>query len=125
MSEKGKKKNQDKMAAKKAAVLGAEKKNRLPLLVALIGVVIIVPSACLKTARRVILNTRTVNLPSAILFLKVQTALSGRHLMPAMFAGRRAKAITRKVTIWFVETAAAGLPPCSSTKSKAAATRRP
>ena len=45
MSKKGKKKNQDKMTAKKAAVLGTEKKNRLPLLVALIGVVTIAAAA--------------------------------------------------------------------------------
>jgi uncharacterized membrane protein len=45
MSKKGKKKNQDKMAAKKAAVLGTEKKSRLPMVVAVIGAVIIVAAA--------------------------------------------------------------------------------
>jgi len=51
MSKKGNKKNQkknltqDKNAAKKAAVLGTEKKNRLPLLVAAIGVVLIAGAA--------------------------------------------------------------------------------
>jgi uncharacterized membrane protein len=45
MSKKGKKKNQDKIAAKKAAVLGTGKKNRLPLFVAIIGVVVIAGAA--------------------------------------------------------------------------------
>ncbi|MGD9300796.1 MAG: DUF2318 domain-containing protein [Desulfobacterales bacterium] len=45
MSKKGKKKNQDKIAAKKAAVLGTEKKNRLPLFVVIIGVVVIAGAA--------------------------------------------------------------------------------
>jgi len=45
MSKKGKKKNQDKIAAKKAAVLGTEKKSRLPLFVAVIGAVLIVSGA--------------------------------------------------------------------------------
>ena len=45
MSKKTKKKNQDKMAAKKAAVLGAEKTNKMPIIVALIGVAIIAGAA--------------------------------------------------------------------------------
>jgi len=45
MSKKGKKKNQDKIAAKKAAVLGTEKKSRLPLFAAVIGAVLIVAGA--------------------------------------------------------------------------------
>ena len=51
MSKKGKKKNQqknknqEKIAAKKAAVLGTEPKNRIPLLVAAIGVVLIAGGA--------------------------------------------------------------------------------
>jgi uncharacterized membrane protein len=45
MSKKGNRINQDKIAAKKAAVLGAEKKSRLPLLVAVIGAVIIAAGA--------------------------------------------------------------------------------
>jgi len=45
MSKKGKKKNQDKIAAKKAAVLGTEKNSRLPLFAAIIGVVIIAAAA--------------------------------------------------------------------------------
>jgi uncharacterized membrane protein len=51
MSKKGKKKNQqknknlEKIAAKKAAVLGTESKNRMPLLVAAIGVVLIAGAA--------------------------------------------------------------------------------
>jgi len=52
MSKKGNKKsspsknkNQEKIAAKKAAVLGPESKNRLPLLVAAIGVVLIAGAA--------------------------------------------------------------------------------
>ena len=45
MSKKGNKKNQDKIAAKKAAVLGTEKKSRLPLFAAVIGAVLIVAVA--------------------------------------------------------------------------------
>ena len=45
MSKKGKNQNQNKIAAKKAAVLGTEKKSRLPLFVAIIGVVIIAAGA--------------------------------------------------------------------------------
>jgi len=42
---KKKKKNQDKIEAKKAAVLGTEKKNRLPLIVAIAGVILIAGAA--------------------------------------------------------------------------------
>jgi len=42
MSIKGKNKNQDKIAAKKAAVLGTGEKSRLPLFAALAGVILIV-----------------------------------------------------------------------------------
>ncbi|UCD79219.1 MAG: DUF2318 domain-containing protein [Desulfobacterales bacterium] len=45
MSKKNKKKTQDKMAAKKAAVLGTEKTNKMPIIVALIGVVVIAGAA--------------------------------------------------------------------------------
>ena len=51
MSKKGKKKthqnnlNQEKIAAKKAAVLGTEKKNRMPLIVAAIGIALIAGAA--------------------------------------------------------------------------------
>jgi len=51
MSKKGKNKsqpknqNQEKIAAKKAAVLGTEKKNRMPLLVATIGAVLLAGAA--------------------------------------------------------------------------------
>ena len=51
MSKKGNKKNhkkdntQDRIAAKKAAVLGTEKKNSMPLLVAAVGVIIIAGAA--------------------------------------------------------------------------------
>lgn len=40
-----KKKNQDKIEAKKAAVLGTEQKNRLPLIVAIVGVILIAGAA--------------------------------------------------------------------------------
>jgi len=42
---KKKKKKQDKIEAKKAAVLGTEKKNRLPLIVAIAGVILIAGAA--------------------------------------------------------------------------------
>lgn len=45
MSKNGNKKSQDKIAAKKAAVLGTEKKSRLPLFAAVIAAVIIVAGA--------------------------------------------------------------------------------
>ena len=45
MSKKGKKKNQDKIAAKKAVVLGTEKRSRLPLFVAVIGAVLMAAAA--------------------------------------------------------------------------------
>jgi uncharacterized membrane protein len=45
MSKKSNKKNQDKIAAKKAAVLGTEKTNKMPIMVALIGVVVIAGAA--------------------------------------------------------------------------------
>ena len=45
MSKKSDKKNQDKMAAKKAAVLGTEKTNKMPIIIALIGVVVIAGAA--------------------------------------------------------------------------------
>ena len=45
MSKKAKKMNPDKTAAKKAAVLGTEKKSRIPLFVAVIGVALIAAAA--------------------------------------------------------------------------------
>jgi len=45
MSKNGKNENLDKMAAKKAAVLGTDKKSRLPLFAAVIGVVFIAAAA--------------------------------------------------------------------------------
>jgi uncharacterized membrane protein len=45
MSNKAKKNNQDKIAAKKAAVLGTEKTNKMPIIVALIGVALIAGAA--------------------------------------------------------------------------------
>jgi len=65
MSEKGKKKNPDKMVAKKAAVLGTEKKNRLPLLVALIGVVIIAAAAVFYVSQGGQEQSATAIAPSA------------------------------------------------------------
>ncbi len=65
MSEKGKKKNQDKICAKKAAVLGTEKKNRLPLLVALIGVVTIAAAAVFYVSQGGQEQSATAIAPSA------------------------------------------------------------
>ena len=45
MSKKNKRRNQDKIAAKKAAVLGTEKKSRLPLLVGVLGVILLAGAA--------------------------------------------------------------------------------
>jgi uncharacterized membrane protein len=45
MANKSKKKNQNKIAAKKAAVLGTEKTNKMPIIVALIGVAVIAGAA--------------------------------------------------------------------------------
>ena len=47
MSKKRKKQKQDKMAAKKAAVMGTEKKNRIPLFVTIAGVLLIAGAAAL------------------------------------------------------------------------------
>ena len=45
MSKKGKKKNQNTIAAKKAAVLGSEKRSRMPLVVGILGVILIAGAA--------------------------------------------------------------------------------
>jgi uncharacterized membrane protein len=45
MAQKSKKKNQDKIAAKKAAVLGTEKTSKMPIIVALIWVAVIAGAA--------------------------------------------------------------------------------
>jgi uncharacterized membrane protein len=45
MSKKSNKNNQDKIAAKKAAVLGTGKANKMPIIIALIGVVVIAGAA--------------------------------------------------------------------------------
>ncbi|MGD8257762.1 MAG: DUF2318 domain-containing protein [Desulfobacterales bacterium] len=47
MSKKTKKKNQNKIEAKKAVVLGTEQKNRLPLIVVIAGVILIAGAAVL------------------------------------------------------------------------------
>ena len=65
MSKKEKKKNTDKLAAKKAAVLGTEKKNRLPLLVALIGVVTIAAAAVFYVSQGGQEQSATATAPSA------------------------------------------------------------
>jgi uncharacterized membrane protein len=65
MSKKGKKKNQDKIAAKKAAVLGTEKKNRLPLFVAIIGVVVIAAGAVFYLNQGAQVQSATAVAPSA------------------------------------------------------------
>jgi uncharacterized membrane protein len=65
MSKKGKKKNQEKIAAKKAAVLGTEKKSRLPLIVAVLGSVLIVAAAVFYVSKGDSVQTATVAAPSA------------------------------------------------------------
>jgi len=65
MSKKGKKKNQDKIAAKKAAVLGTEKKNRLPLFVAIIGVVVLAAGAVFYLNQGGQVQSATAVAPSA------------------------------------------------------------
>ena len=65
MSKKGNKKNQDKIAAKKAAVLGTEKKSRLPLFVAVIGAVLIVAAAVFYVNQGGQVQTATAAAPSA------------------------------------------------------------
>ncbi len=59
MPKKSKKSNQDKIAAKKAAVLGTEKKSRMPLFVGIVGAILIAGAAV------VYLNLSSVN-PSAV-----------------------------------------------------------
>ena len=66
MSKKGKKKkNQDKIAAKKAAVLGTDKKSRLPLFVAVLGSVLIVAAAVFYVSQGDSVQTETLAAPSA------------------------------------------------------------
>ena len=65
MSKKGNKKNQDKIAAKKAAVLGTEKKSRLPLFVAVIGAVLIVAGAVFYVNQGGRVQSATAVAPSA------------------------------------------------------------
>jgi len=65
MSKKGKKNNQDKIAAKKAAVLGTEKKNRLPLFAGIIGAVVIVAAAVFFVNSTNSVQTTTAAAPSA------------------------------------------------------------
>jgi len=66
MSKKGKKKNQDKIAAKKAAVLGNEKKSRLPLLIAVAGSVIIVAAAVFFATQGGQTQATTAAAPAAV-----------------------------------------------------------
>ncbi len=65
MSKKGKKNNQDKMAAKKAAVLGTRTKTRLPLVVAVIGAVVIVAAAIFMVHRGGPVQSATAVAPPA------------------------------------------------------------
>jgi uncharacterized membrane protein len=65
MSKKRKQMNQDKIAAKKAAVLGTEKKRRLPLFVAVIGAVLIIAAAVFYVNQGGRVQTVTAAAPSA------------------------------------------------------------
>ncbi|MCP4626820.1 MAG: DUF2318 domain-containing protein [bacterium] len=71
MSKKGKNqnnqknKNQEKIAAKKAAVLGTESKNRMPLLVAAIGVILIAGVAFFYVFQPAGQSTATASAPVA------------------------------------------------------------
>jgi len=66
MSKKGKKNNQDKIAAKKAAVLGTEKKSRLPLIAAVIGAVLIAAGAGFYVSQGRRVQSATAVAPSAV-----------------------------------------------------------
>ena len=65
MSKKRTKKNQNKIAAKKAAVLGTEKKNRTPLFVAIIGVILIAGAAIFYLSQGGGNRSAIANAPSA------------------------------------------------------------
>ena len=71
MSKKGsqnspkKNKNQNKIAAKKAAVLGAEKKTNTPLLFAVIGAVLLAAGAAFYVSRGDVSATATASAPAA------------------------------------------------------------
>jgi len=65
MSKNRKKKNQDKITAKKAAVLGTEKKSRLPLFAAAIAAVIIVAGAVFYANQGGQVRSATAVAPSA------------------------------------------------------------
>ena len=58
-------KNQERMAAKKAAVLGNEKKGRLPLIAAIVGVVVIAGAAAFFLSQREDNSTVAASAPSA------------------------------------------------------------
>jgi hypothetical protein len=135
----------EKRQAKKDVVLGTEKKGRLPLIAAVVCSVLIIgggiyyasydrqETAAVAGSFTSENNASQVSL-SASLFEDgkarhfqhlVETASFGLLLMPVMSAGRRAKAIIRKVIIWSVATAAVNSPPFWSMKLKAGATRHP
>ncbi len=66
MVKKIKRTNQDKIAAKKAAVLGTQKKNRLPLIIAAVGVFIIAATAVFYSTRGPNNLTVSANNPAVV-----------------------------------------------------------
>ena len=65
MSKKQKKKNREKIQAKKAVVLGTEKKNRMPLFVALIGIGVIAGAAVFYMSQEKGNQSANASAPSA------------------------------------------------------------
>ena len=65
MSKKTKTKNRDKIQAKKAVVLGTEKKNLMPLFIAIIGIVLIAGAAVFYMSQDTDNQTSTASMPSA------------------------------------------------------------
>ena len=65
MSKKSKKSDQDKIAAKKAVVLGTEKKSRLPLFVGIICAILIAGAAVVFVNQRSVNSSATASAPSA------------------------------------------------------------
>ncbi len=65
MSNKGKKSSQDKIAAKKAAVLGTEKRSRLPLLVGIVVAIVIVVAAVVYKNQNSVNPSASASAPAA------------------------------------------------------------
>ena len=90
MSKKSKKSNQDKIAAKKAAVLGIQKRSRMPLFVGIIGAILIAGAAVV-----VLLNQSSVD-PSEIASAPAAAGSTSVSFPASMFADGKARHFEHK-----------------------------